>query len=116
MEDAGPALSGIAPDMRAGQAQRLAHELDQQGSILDLPRHGTSVDLKVDLNHFAPSPFRYTNTLDDDGLARKDQGRGALHQLIPGSRRSPPRHMFMAMRVYLRRSLRPNLSLIVKSA
>src|SRR5215471_20861936 len=114
MEDAGPALSGIAPDMRPGQAQRLTHELDQQGSILDLPRHGTSVDLKVDLNHFAPSPFRYTNTLNDDDLARKDQGRGGLHQSIPGSRRSPPRQVFIAMRVCLRRSLSPNLSLIVR--
>jgi hypothetical protein len=38
-------------------AERLAHELDQKGSILDLPRYGTSVDLDVDLNHFAPSLF-----------------------------------------------------------
>jgi hypothetical protein len=43
--------------MGPGQAQRLAHELDQKGSILDLPRYGTSVDLDVDLNHFAPSLF-----------------------------------------------------------
>ncbi len=57
MEDARPALSGIAPDVGPGQAQRLAHELDQKGSILDLPRYGSSVDLDVDLNHFAPSLF-----------------------------------------------------------
>src|SRR5229473_2735350 len=57
MDHAGPALSGIAPHMRPGQAQRLAQELDQEGSVFDLPRHGTSVDLDVDLSHLAPSPF-----------------------------------------------------------
>src|SRR5215471_9466873 len=57
MEDAGPALPGVASDMRPGEAQSLAHEFDEERSILDLPRYGTPVDFDVDLNHVAPSLY-----------------------------------------------------------
>src|SRR5262249_60465863 len=86
MDHAGPALPGIAPHMRPGQAQRLAQELDQEGSVFDLPRHGTPVDLDIDLSHLAPSPFWYTNTSDDRGLARKERKEGGLH---PVTRNGP---------------------------
>src|SRR5712671_1196259 len=57
MDHASPALPGIAPHMRPGQAQRLAQELDQESSVFDLPQYGTPVDLDVDLSHLAPSPL-----------------------------------------------------------
>src|SRR5258708_32155492 len=72
MAHACSALPGVAPHMRPGQAQRLAQELNQEGSVFDLPRHSTPIDLDIDLRHFAPSPFLYTNTLNDRGLARDD--------------------------------------------
>src|SRR5258708_28928467 len=87
MAHACSALPGVAPHMRPGQAQRLAQELNQEGSVFDLPRHSTPIDLDIDLRHFAPSPFWYTNTLNDRGLARKDDG--GLHR---SPRRPPTRH------------------------
>ena len=37
MDDAGTALGGVAADMGAGQPQRLAQELDQQGAASTSP-------------------------------------------------------------------------------
>src|SRR5258707_2078848 len=87
MDQACSALPGVAHKMRPGQAKRRAQELNQEGSVFDLPRHSTPIDLDIDLRHFAPSPFWYTNTLNDRGLARNDDG--GLHR-SPG--RPPWRH------------------------
>src|SRR5579871_1045689 len=57
MDHTSAALAGIAPHVRPGQPQGVAQELDQEGSILDLPRYCTPVDSEIDLSHFAPSHF-----------------------------------------------------------
>src|SRR5258707_11919092 len=77
MDDASPALPGIAPHMRPGQPQRLAQELDQEGSVFDLPRHGTPVDLDVDLSHLAPSPFLVHEYIERSRLGKERRWRAA---------------------------------------
>src|SRR4029078_11574089 len=39
VDDAGAALAGVAADMRAGQVQVVAQEMDEEGSVLDLGRY-----------------------------------------------------------------------------
>src|SRR5260370_25665146 len=95
MAQACSALPGVEPHMRPGQAQRLAQESNQEGSVFDLPRHGTPIDLDIDLRHFAPSPFWYTNTLHDCGLARNDDV--GLHR-SPGRPRWRHRHVIQCGR------------------
>ena len=44
MDDAGAALRGVAADMRSGQAERLAEQMDQQRPVLDVGGYGLPVD------------------------------------------------------------------------
>jgi hypothetical protein len=43
MHDAGAALAGVAAHMRAGQAQMIAKELNEQGPGFHFPRNGLAV-------------------------------------------------------------------------
>jgi AMMECR1 domain-containing protein len=51
MDDAGPALAGVAADMGAGQVQMVAQEMDEEGSVLHLGRDGLAVHRQFDCRH-----------------------------------------------------------------
>src|SRR5438445_147763 len=51
MDDAGPALRGVAADMRAGQAEILAQEVNQQRSILGGPADPLAVHHQRNVRH-----------------------------------------------------------------
>src|SRR5262249_16698529 len=99
MDYAGPALPGIAPHMRPGQAQRVAQELDQERSIFDLPRHDTPVDLDFDRSHLAPSlvlsvheyigPSRLGKERLGAGRARRWRAAPVATRSWPGLSRPP---------------------------
>src|SRR6202020_282964 len=51
VDDAGPALRGVASDMRAGQAQILPQELHEQRPRIDIRRRRAAVHRHRDMNH-----------------------------------------------------------------
>jgi hypothetical protein len=51
MHDAGAALAGVATHMRAGQANLVAQQLDQQGAFLDSNRLTLAVNRQCHLRH-----------------------------------------------------------------
>jgi hypothetical protein len=57
MDDAGPALAGIAADMGASQAELVAQELDEQRAAFDLAAHGLSVHFHGNCWHFEFLPL-----------------------------------------------------------
>jgi hypothetical protein len=59
MDDAGAALAGVAADMRAGQAQLFAQQLDQQRARFDLDLVLSAVHRQRDLRHFASPPDQF---------------------------------------------------------
>ncbi len=42
-------MAGVAADMRAGDIELIAQEMDQQGARLDQSLHGLAIDLHRDL-------------------------------------------------------------------
>ena len=60
MDDAGAALRGVAADMRAGQAQVFAQELNQQRARINIGGNGLAVHRHRNLHHsrFPPNEFR----------------------------------------------------------
>ena len=54
MDHAGPALAGVAADMRAGQPQLFAQQFDQQGAALDRHAVALAVHRECDLRHVPP--------------------------------------------------------------
>ena len=54
MHGAGAALRGVAADMRAGEAQCFAQEMNEQGTPLDLGRDGLAVHRHLNGGHSDP--------------------------------------------------------------
>ena len=61
------ALAGVAADMRAGEAEIGAQEIDQQGARLDLAAHLLAVDRHADRNHRLDLPSRLVPTRSQSG-------------------------------------------------
>src|SRR5579862_4375758 len=55
MHDAGAALAGVAADMRAGQSQLVAQEIDEQRAVLGLLRNRLAVHRQRDDGHWDTS-------------------------------------------------------------
>jgi hypothetical protein len=51
VDDAGPALRGVAADMRAGQAEPLAQQIHQQRAAFDLAADSAAVHGQAHLGH-----------------------------------------------------------------
>jgi hypothetical protein len=51
VDGAAAALGGIATDMRAGHAEMIAQEIDQQGAVLDIARVALAVNSQFNFGH-----------------------------------------------------------------
>ena len=61
MNDAGAALARVAADMRAGQPQLLAQEIDEQGAVFDFGGNALAVH-----RHRSMRPSKYSLSIADD--------------------------------------------------
>ena len=59
MDDAGAALAGVASDMRAGESEMVAQEMDKQRSVFDIAGDRLAIDCQFDCRHMdLPSRFQ----------------------------------------------------------
>jgi hypothetical protein len=54
MHDTGAALTGVAADMRSGQAEMIAKKLNEKRAILGIARDLLAVDRQFDRRHRNP--------------------------------------------------------------
>jgi hypothetical protein len=51
MDGAGAALAGVTADMRTGQSEMVAQQMDEKGAIFDIGGHRLAVYRQLDCGH-----------------------------------------------------------------